>query len=48
MKIEIEGNHTNYNLHYGDRVLKINGEEVLKGNKKAIMEKLWLIIEAWI
>ena len=48
MKIEIEGNSTAYNLHYGDKTLKINDEEVLKGNKKEIMKKLNKIIEAWI
>ena len=48
MKIEIVGNLTSYNLHYGDRVLKINDEEVLKGSKKEIIEKLNKIIEAWI
>ena len=48
MKIEIIGNALSYNVHYGDRVLKINDEEVLKGPKKEIMEKINKILEVWI
>jgi len=48
MKIEIEGNSVSYNLHYGDNLLKINDEEVFKGDKNAIIKKLIKIIEAWI
>ena len=48
MKIEIVGNSASYNLHYGDRVLKINDEEVLKGSKKEILEKIQKIVEVWI
>ena len=48
MKIEIEGNSVSYNLHYGDNLLKINDEEVFKGDKDAIIKKLIKIIEAWI
>ncbi len=48
VKIEIKGNSTSYNLHYGDQVLFINDEEVLKGSKKEIIEKLNSIISVWI
>ncbi len=48
MKIEIVGNSTSYNIHYGDSVLKINDEEVLKGSKKDIIEKITQILEVWI
>lgn len=48
MKIEILGNSESYNLHYGDKVLKINDEEVMKGTKREILDKLGKIIEAWI
>jgi len=48
MRIEIKGNSTHYNIHYGDRVLIINDEEVLKASKKEIIAKLNEIVEAWI
>jgi len=47
MKIEINGNSTAYNLHYGDKVLKINDEKVIKGTREQIEKKLFDIIEAW-
>ena len=47
MKIEIEGNSKIYNLNYGDLILKINGEEMYKGRKIDIKEKLNKIIEDW-
>ncbi len=47
MKIEIQGNLIHYNTHYGDKVLLVNDEEVIKGSKKEILEKINKIVEAW-
>jgi len=48
MKIEIKSNDIHNSGKYGDKILFINDEEVMTGNKELILKKLIKIIEAWI